>query len=79
MMSAWSTLDKGLCYLQESALLVMQINAAAENDEDAQQECMLVPSNAFINSYYYAQPAFQKFFMMEPVDQGGYRPSEGIN
>jgi hypothetical protein len=59
-------LDRSLYHLQESSLLVTGNNVGAENDEDVQEECMLVFRKAFINSY--AQP-FQKFFMMEPVDQ----------
>ena len=56
-------------YLQDSALLVIQNNVDAENDEDIQQGCILVPWNkAFVKSY---SPPFQKFFMTEPVDQGG--------
>jgi hypothetical protein len=58
---AQPTLDKGLHHLQACALLVILNNVGAENDEDIQQECLLVPKKAFINSY--AQP-FQKFFIM---------------
>jgi hypothetical protein len=47
--------------------LVIQNNVGAENDEDIQQECLLVPRKAFIKSY--AQP-FQKFFMTDPADKG---------
>ncbi len=65
--TAQPTLDKGLRHLQDCALLVIRNNAGAENDEDIQQECLLVPRKAFINSY--AQP-FQKFFMTDPVDKG---------
>ncbi len=65
--TAQPILDKGLRHLQDCALLVIRNNVRAENDEDIQQECLLVPRKAFINSY--AQP-FQKFFMTDPVDKG---------
>jgi hypothetical protein len=46
---------KGLHHLQERALLVLiGKNIGDENDEGVQQECMIVPRKAFINSY--AQP-----------------------
>jgi hypothetical protein len=65
--TAQAILHKGLRHLQDCALLVIQNNIGAENDEDIQQECLLVPRKAFINSY--VQP-FQKFFMTDPVDEG---------
>jgi hypothetical protein len=65
--TAQPILNEGLSYLQGSALLVIRNNVDAENNDDVQQECILVPRKAFINSY--ATP-FQKFFMTEPVDQG---------
>jgi hypothetical protein len=65
--TAQPILDKGLGHLQDCALLVIRNNVEAENDEDIQQECLLVPRKAFINSY--AQP-FQKFFVTDPVDKG---------
>jgi len=66
--TAQPMLNEGLSYLQGSALMVIRSKVLdAENDEDIQQECIVVPRKAFINSY--AAP-FQKFFMTEPVDQG---------
>jgi hypothetical protein len=62
--TAQPILNEGLSYLQGSALLVIRNNVDADN---VQQECIVVPRRAFINSY--AAP-FQKFFMTEPVDQG---------
>jgi hypothetical protein len=46
-------LDEGIRHLQDCALN----NVGAENDEDIQQECLLVPRKAFINSY--AQPFYR--------------------
>jgi hypothetical protein len=65
--TAQPILNEDLSYHQDSALLIIRNNAGAENDEDIQQECLLVPRKAFINSY--AAP-FEKFFLTEPVDQG---------
>jgi hypothetical protein len=65
--TAQPLLNEGLAYLQDSALLIIRNNTDAENPEDIQQECMLVPRKAFINSY--AQP-FSKFFMSQPIDRG---------
>jgi hypothetical protein len=65
--TAQPLLNYGLSYLQDSALLVIQNNVDAENDEDIKHKGLLVPRKAFINSY--AQP-FQKFFMTEPIDRG---------
>jgi hypothetical protein len=55
--TAQPILNEGLSHLQDSALLVIR--------NEMQQECMLVPRKAFVNSY--AEP-FQKFFMPEPVE-----------
>jgi hypothetical protein len=63
--TAQPILNKGLSYLQDSALLVIWNNA--KNDEDIQQECLLVPRKAFINSY---SQEFSKFFMTQPIDKG---------
>jgi hypothetical protein len=65
--TAQPMLNKGFKYLQDNALLVIRNNVDAENADDIQQECMLVPRKAFVNSY--AQP-FQKCFLNTPVDQG---------
>jgi hypothetical protein len=65
--TAQPMLNEGFGYLQDSALLVIRNNVDADNAEDMQQECMLVPRKAFVNSF--AQP-FHKFFMSEPVDLG---------
>jgi hypothetical protein len=66
--TAQPILNKGLSYLQDSALLVIRNNVDDEDDDDGvRKECMLVPRKAFVNSY---SNLFQKFFMPKPVDGG---------
>jgi len=65
--TAQPLLDMSLRQLQDCALLVIRNDIGNENEDDVQQECLLVPRRAFINSY--AEP-FQKFFTMDPIDDG---------
>jgi hypothetical protein len=60
-------LNEGFGYLQDSALLIIQNNIDAENPGDIEQECMLVPRKAFVNSY--AQP-FSNVLMSKPIYRG---------
>ena len=65
--TAQPILNEGLSQLQDSALLVIRNNA--ESDDDVQQECMLVPRTAFINSY---SDLFRRFFMLKPTDSDNH-------
>jgi hypothetical protein len=61
--TAQPILNKGFNFLQDSTLLVILTNV--KNGKDSQQQGLLVPRKAFIDSF--AQP-FQKFFMTKPKD-----------